>query len=189
MPYSSHNYGLIGLKPARCKESAAGTGFVNPLSRRDAADGRFKANPSGGGQEAAGFVARRQRMHPYTILLASRPQPPGPPSTRNYGWNRALATVSKQFSVLLCRRKRHPRRSRRRWEVSRTMAGSYWGPAPARFTTRLHPGWRGLRLRRKGRVGRGNKANIGCRDHPYIKGCNCSLREPYRAGRFFLIAQ
>ncbi len=66
------------------------TGFVNPLSRRDAADGRFKANPSGGGQGAAGFVARRQRMHPYAILLASRPQPLGPPSTRNYVRNRAL---------------------------------------------------------------------------------------------------
>ena len=63
VPCSGHNYGLIGLKPARCKESVARTGFVNPLSRRDAADGRFKANPSGGGQEAAGFVARRQRMH------------------------------------------------------------------------------------------------------------------------------
>ena len=46
VPCSGHNYGLIGLKPARCKESAARTGFVNPLSRRDAADGRFKANPS-----------------------------------------------------------------------------------------------------------------------------------------------
>ena len=80
VPCSGHNYGLIGLKPTRCKESAARTGFVNPLSRRDAADGRFKANPSGGGQEAAGFVARRQRMYPYVILLASRPQPLGPPS-------------------------------------------------------------------------------------------------------------
>ena len=30
VPCSSHNYGLIGLKPARCKESAARTGFVNP---------------------------------------------------------------------------------------------------------------------------------------------------------------
>ena len=50
----------------------------------------FKANASGGGQGAAGFVARRQRMHPYAILLASRPQPLDPPSTRNYGWNRAL---------------------------------------------------------------------------------------------------
>ena len=39
-----------------------------------------------------GFVARRQRMYPYVILLASRPQPLGPPSTRNYGWNRALAS-------------------------------------------------------------------------------------------------
>ncbi len=90
VPCSSHTYGLIGLKPARWKESAARTGFVNPLSRRDAADGRFKANPSGGGQGAAGFVARRQRMHPYAILLASRPQPLGPPSTRNYDRNRAL---------------------------------------------------------------------------------------------------
>ena len=90
MPCSSHNYGLIGLKPARCKESAVRTGFVNPLSRRDAADGRFQANPGGGGQGAVSFVARRQRMHPYAILLASRPQPLGPPSTRNYGWNRAL---------------------------------------------------------------------------------------------------
>ena len=52
----------------------------------------FKANPSGGGQGAAGFVARRQRMHPYAVLLASRPQPLGPPSTRNYGRNRALMT-------------------------------------------------------------------------------------------------
>ena len=92
VPCSGHNYGLIGLKPARCKESAVRTGFVNPLSRRDAADGRFKANPSGGGQEAVGFGARRQRMHPYAILLASRPQPLGPPSTRNYGWNRALGS-------------------------------------------------------------------------------------------------
>ena len=92
MPCSSHNYGLIGLKPARCKESAARTGFVNPLSRRDAADGRFKANHSGGGQEAVGFGARRQRMHPYAILRASRPQPLGPPSTRHYGWNRALGS-------------------------------------------------------------------------------------------------
>ena len=91
---SSHNDGLIGLKPANCKELAARTGFVNPLSRRDAADGRFKANHSGGGQEAVGFGARRQRMHPYAILLASRPQPLGPPSTRNYGWNRALVKAS-----------------------------------------------------------------------------------------------
>ena len=90
VPCSGHNYGLIGLKVARCKESAARTGVVNPLSRRDAADGRFKANPSGGGQEAMGFGARRQRMHPYAILLASRPQPLDPPSTRNYSWNRAL---------------------------------------------------------------------------------------------------
>ena len=90
VPCSGHNYGLIGLKPARCKESAARTGFVNPLSRRDAADGRFKANPSGRGQEAVGFGARRQRMHPYAILLVSRPQPLGPPSTHNYDWNRAL---------------------------------------------------------------------------------------------------
>ena len=97
VPCSGHNYGLIGLKPARCKESAARTGFVNPLSRRDAADGRFKVNPSGGGQAAAGFVARRQRMHPYAILLASRPQPLGPPSTRNYGRNRALA-CAKSFA-------------------------------------------------------------------------------------------
>ena len=89
---SSHNDGLIGLKPARCKELAARTGFVNPLSRRDAADGRFKANHSGGGQEAVGFGARRQRMHPYAILRASRPQPLGPPSTRHYGWNRALGS-------------------------------------------------------------------------------------------------
>ena len=87
------NYGLIGLKPARCQESAARTGFVNPLSRRDAADGRFQANPTGGCQGAVGFVARRQRMYSYVILLASRPQPLGPPSTRNYGWNRALGTT------------------------------------------------------------------------------------------------
>ena len=90
VPCSTRNYGWIGLKPARCQESAARTGFVNPLSRRDAADGRFQANPAGGGQGAVGFVARRQRMYPYVILLASRPQPLGPPSTRNYGWNRAL---------------------------------------------------------------------------------------------------
>ena len=90
MPCSIRNYGWIGLKPARCQESAAKTGFVNPLSRRDAADGRFQANPTGGGQGAVGFVARRQRMHPYAILLAPSPQLLGPPSTRNYGWNRAL---------------------------------------------------------------------------------------------------
>ena len=89
VPCSTRNYGWIGLKPARCQESAARTGFVNPLSRRDAAAGRFQANPMGGGQGAVGFVARRQRMYPYVILLASRPQPLGPPSTRNYGWNRA----------------------------------------------------------------------------------------------------
>ncbi len=149
----------------------------------------LRPTPRAGAKRPVGFGVRRQRMHPYAILLASRPQPLGPPSTRNYGWNRALATVSKQFSVLLCRRKRHHRRSRRLWEGSRTMARRLLGPAPARFTTRLHPGWRGLRLRLRGRVGMGNKASIGCLDHPYIKGCNCSLREPYRAGRFFLIAQ
>ncbi len=53
----------------------------------------FKANASGGGQGAAGFVARRQRMHPYAILLASRPQPLGPPSTRNYDRNMALGPM------------------------------------------------------------------------------------------------
>ena len=66
---------------------------MNPLSRRDAADGRFQANPTGGGHGAVGFVARRQRMYPYAILLASRPQPLGPPSTRNYGWNRARVFI------------------------------------------------------------------------------------------------
>ena len=103
VPCSGHNYGLIGLKPARCKEPAARTGFVNPLSRRDAADGRFKANPSGGGQGAAGFVARRQRMYPYVILLASRPQPLGPPSTRNYGWNmaRAMTSIGKVYGNIM----------------------------------------------------------------------------------------
>ena len=90
MRCSIRNYGWIGLKPARCQESAARTGFVNPLSRRDAADGRFQANPTGGGQGAVGFVARRQCMFPYTFLLPSRPQPLGPPSTHNYGWIRAL---------------------------------------------------------------------------------------------------
>ena len=87
---SLRHYRLLGLKPARCQESAARTEFINPLSRHDAADGRFQANPTGGGQEAVGFVARRQRMYPYAILLAPRPQPLGPPSTRSDGGNRAL---------------------------------------------------------------------------------------------------
>ena len=51
----------------------------------------------GGRQGAVGFVARRQRMYPYVILLASRPQPLDPPSTRNYGWNRALGYYGRAF--------------------------------------------------------------------------------------------
>ena len=65
--------------------SAARTGFVNPLSRRDAADGRFQANPTGGGQGAVGFGARRQCMFPYTFLLPSRPQRLGWPDENASG--------------------------------------------------------------------------------------------------------
>ena len=76
----AYKLGLIGRKRPRCKETAAKTGSVDPLSRCDAADGAFAANPAGGGRAAVSFGARRQCMFPYTFLLASRPQPPGPPS-------------------------------------------------------------------------------------------------------------
>ena len=52
--------------------------------------GRLRPTLRGGGQEAVSFGARRQCMFPYTFLLASRPQPPGPPS------------------ILICRRDRAP---------------------------------------------------------------------------------
>ena len=52
--------------------------------------GRLRPTPQGGGQEAEGFGARRQCMFPYTILLPSRPQPPGPPSILIFRRDRAL---------------------------------------------------------------------------------------------------
>ncbi len=87
----TYSYGWIGPKAARCKESPAKAGFAaGPLSRRDAADGRFETNPAGGGYGAMGIVARRQRMSSYAVLLASRPRPPSPASTRNCRCDRAL---------------------------------------------------------------------------------------------------
>ena len=78
VPCSTRNYGWIGLKPARCQESAARTGFVNPLSRRDAADGRFQANPTGGGQGAVGAKRGGLRMDTYVDDERQSPRPLGP---------------------------------------------------------------------------------------------------------------
>ena len=64
-------------------------GLTDPLSRDDAADGPFPANPAGGGQGAVGFVACRQSIHQYTFLLASRPQPLGLPSILIFRRDRA----------------------------------------------------------------------------------------------------
>jgi putative addiction module killer protein len=50
-----YNLGLVGRKRARCKERAAKTGSVDPLSRYDAADGPFPANPAGRGPEGRGL--------------------------------------------------------------------------------------------------------------------------------------
>ncbi len=52
--------------------------------------GRWPPTPLGGGQEAVRFGARRQCIFQYTFLLASRPQPPGPPSTLICRRDRAL---------------------------------------------------------------------------------------------------
>ena len=93
--------GLIGRKRVRCKEAAAKTGSVDPLSRCDAADGPFATNPTGGGQGAVGFGARRQCMSPYTFLLASRPQPPGPPSISTCRLDRALAAFPLPAGLIL----------------------------------------------------------------------------------------
>ena len=86
---------LIGWKRARCKERVAKTGSIDPLSRDDAASGPFSANPVGGGQGSVSFVARRQCIHQYTILLASRPGPLGLPSKRIYRRDSALGYYSK----------------------------------------------------------------------------------------------
>ena len=88
----AYKLGLIGRKRARCKERAAKTGSIDPLSRYDAADGPFPANPAGGGQGVVGFVACRQSIHQYTFL-ASRPRPLGLPSILIYRRDRALAPL------------------------------------------------------------------------------------------------
>jgi hypothetical protein len=52
-----HTYklGLIGRKRPNCKEPAAKTGSVDPLSRCDAAGGAFAANPAGRGLRGRGL--------------------------------------------------------------------------------------------------------------------------------------
>ena len=75
--------------------------------------GRLRPTLRGGGQEAVGFGARRQCMFPYTFLLPSRPQPPGPPSILIFRRDRALGTL-------------HPKNTEYPYEIS---SGQWTYPA------------------------------------------------------------
>ena len=73
-------------------ESGENRGSISPIEplrrRRWPASGQ----PCCGGQGAVGFVARRQCIHQYTFLLASRPGPLGLPSKLIYRRDRALGS-------------------------------------------------------------------------------------------------
>ncbi len=62
--------------------------------------GRLRPTLRGGGQRAVGFVARRQCMFPYAILLASRPQPLSPPSILICRCDRALGRIRTRRSPI-----------------------------------------------------------------------------------------
>ena len=99
--------------------------------------GRWPPTPLGGGQEAVSFGARRQCIFQYTFLLASRSQPPGPPSTLICRRDRALALCSAyKLALIGWKRARSKGRAekiaairpigpvqRRRWRVSGQPAG------------------------------------------------------------------
>ena len=84
------------------QEAVVKTGSVDPLNRGDAADGALAANPAGRGPGGRELWRSSSMYIPYTFLLASRPQPPGPPSTLICRRDRALDRTARRVCGADC---------------------------------------------------------------------------------------